>query len=272
MVHYSGMPPVNYKRIGIILTVVAFATLTWALAKPWLEDPLRFGSWTVALWPAIAVTLLAAVAGIAFALLPSKMDRLAIILTSWASFVIFWSPDVWYVSALPVFGWLWYEAGKRIQDDMHDRRKIRINAALGRGVKLILLGAFLMVSVGFYLLPASREADLNTVSAGIQGGLEDAYDSPFVRDQLSQLPQAAQNQFKRDMARSVDDFVRRSFGRVAGYVPPFLAFALFLVLWSISFILREVAIWTGVGLFALLKAVKFIRMGEEDVRAQTLSL
>ncbi len=266
------MQSADYKRIVLIIAVVLTATLTWATAEPWLESSERFSNFWIALWPALAVTLMAAVTGVAFALLPRRLDRLAATLASWATFIIFWSPDVWYVSALPLFLLFWYEAGNRIQDEMHNRMKVRINAAIGRGAKLILLGAFLMVSVGFYLLPANREADLNTVSEGIQSGLEDAYDSPIIRDQLSQLPTAAQNQFKRDMAQRVDQFVREWFGSFSGYVPPFLAFALFLVLWSTTFIFREVAIWLGVGIFKFLKFAGFVTMSEEDFKREVVKL
>jgi hypothetical protein len=266
------MLPVTTKRIILIVAVVACATLTWATARPWLESLVRFSSFAVILWPSLAVTLLAAVAGMAFALLDSKMDRLAAILASWATFIIFWSPDVWYVSALPLFLLLWWEGAKRIHDDVHERRKVRIRAALGHGVKFILLGAFLMVSVGFYLLPASQEADVSTISKGVQGGIEDAYDSPLVREQLAQLPPAAQTQFKQETVRSVDAFIRKWFGPVSGYIPPFLAFALFLVLWSTAFIFRAAAIWLGYGIFKLLKAAKFVTMTEEDIRADRVSL
>lgn len=266
------MQPRHFKRIGLILAVVVCATLTWAAAKPWLDSPTRFSGWLEPFWPALAVTVLASVTGIAFALLASRLDRLAAVLASWATFIVFWRPDIWYVSALPLFVLLWYEASRRIRDDVHDRRKVRINAALGRGVKLILLGAFLMVSVGFYLLPASRGADLGTISEGLQSGLEDAYDSTLVRSQLEQLPPSLQAQFKRDMAEYIDAFVHDWLGPFKGYVPPFLAFALFLALWSVSFIFRELAIWLGLVLWALLKATKFITIEEEDVSMEVVRL
>lgn len=260
------------KRITLILAVVVCAAITWATAEPWLASPLRFSGWLRPFWPALSVTVLAAVAGVALTLLTSRWDRLAAILASWAAFVVFWSPDIWYVTALPVFGLFWYESSRRMQDDTRDRRKIRFNAALGRGVKFLLLGAFLMVSVGFYLLPDNRSADIGTVSRGIQGSLDDAYESDIVRTQLDQLPSSLQAQFKRDMAESVDDFVHGWLGGWSGYIPPFLAFALFLALWSVSFIFREIAIWLGTLLFAILRWTKFVRVEEQDVKAEVISL
>lgn len=266
------MKTTDYKRIGLIVSVVVCAALTWAAAKPWLESPLRFDSWTVAFWPALAVTILAAVASVAFALMPAKLDRLAALLASWAIFIFFWRPDVWYLSALPIFGFFWWEAGRRIREHLAAVRVIHIRSSLGQGVKFILLGAFLMVSVGFYLLPANREADIRTVSRGAQEALESAYDNPFVEEQLSQLPPSLQAQFKRDMARSVDGIIHNLLGPFANYVPPFLAFALFLALWSVSFIFREAALWLGVGLFWLLKRTGFVKIETKQIEAETIRI
>ncbi|MCC6405177.1 MAG: hypothetical protein IT405_02205 [Candidatus Yanofskybacteria bacterium] len=266
------MKAVDYKRIGLIVAVVLCATLTWATARPWLESPDRFSSFMAALWPSVAVVLLAAVAANAWMLLPRPVERLAAMLASWATFILFWRPDIWYLSVLPVLLFFWYEASRRIQGDMVDRRRLRVNATLGQGVKFILLGAFLMISLGFYLLPSSQQADFRVVSKGLQSSLESTYDQPLVQQQLSQLPAGMQAQVKRDLARFVDDWVKRVLGPLGPLVPPILAFALFLALWSVSFIFREVAIWTGVGIFALLKATKFVRVEEQDVKAEVLSL
>lgn len=262
----------DYKRLTVISAVVAMATLTWWAAHAWLTGPSPFTDITTMPLPALALCALTAVAGLAFSLLHSWLDRIAVMLASWATFIIFWAPDIWYVTALPIFLFFWYEASRRALDDLSDRRKVRINATLGRSVKLILLGVFLMVSLGFFLLPQNRTSDLGTVSRGVQGALESAYDAPLVEQQLSQLPPALQSQFRRDLAKTVDESVQGYLGPLKGFVPPFLAFALFLALWSMSFVFREVAIWIGVGLFALLRAIGFVKVEEVDARAEVLSL
>jgi hypothetical protein len=262
----------DFKRIGTVLTVVILATLTWGATHEWLAGPHPFSDVMAMIRPAIALCVLAAVTGLAFAILSSRWDRWAIILASWATFIFFWPPDIWYVSALPLFVLFWHEAARRISDDLVDRRKVRISATLGRGVKLILLGAFLMVSVGFYLLPANREADLGVVSRGVQGALESAYDAPIVEQQLAELPPALQAQFRRDVAEYVDTAVQDWLGPYQGVVPPFLAFALFLALWSVSFVLKELAIWLGHGLLIILRLTKFVGIEERDVKAEKLVL
>ncbi len=266
------MQSASIKRIVIICAVALTATLVWATAKPWLENPLRFSGYAILLWPSLALVLASAVAGLAWMMLDSKTDRFAAILASWASFVIFWSPDIWYVSMLPLFALLWHLSATRIRDDLSDRHTIRIRTSLGAGLTPLMLGTFLMLSLGFYLLPAYHNVGASEVSVGLQGQLTDAYDNPLVVAQLNQLPPSMRAQVKADLSKNVDAYVKRFLGPLDAYVPPLLAFALFLVLWSVLFIYRELAIWFGLLLFRGLVASGFVRIVEKDVKAETLSL
>lgn len=261
-----------YKRVALIVAVTLSSALVWATAKPWLESPLAFTGYMVLLRPALAVIFASAVTSLAWMLLSRPIDRLAAILASWVSFIFFWSPDIWYVTVLPLFVLMWYESSRRIHNDTEDRRRIRVRSTLGSGITLILLGIFLMISLGFYLLPQYHTVTPRRVSLGIQSWLEGAYDQPLIENQLSQLPPSLQSQVKRDLARVVDDWVHRILGPLGPFVPPILAFALFLVFWSVSFIFREAAIWLGAFMYRGLKAAGFVRIEEKEVKSQVMTL
>lgn len=264
----------HFKRIAVIVAVIIAATLAWWATHAWLTGPGRFSDLSVMLWPAFALSLLGAVAGLGWALLERSVDCMAAILGSWAAFILFWAPDIWYLSVLPLFMLLWWESGRRMRDDLSDRRKVRINATLGRGVKLTLLGAFLMVSLGFYLLPSTRAIDLASVSTSVQGQVDEAYDNPIVQSQLAseQFPEAFHQQVREDLLARVDSLLRQWVGPLAPYLPPILAFVLFLALWSVSFILREASIWLGVLLFGILKTARFVRIENEQVPHEVMRL
>lgn len=266
------MTQLSGKRIALILAVGLCATLTWAATHTWLLREGRFSDLSVMLWPALALTLLASVTALAWALLDAKLDRLAALLLSWATFIIFWQPNIWYVSALPIFGLFWWEAARRIRADLIDRRRLRVYAILGSGMKFILFGVFLMVSVGFYLLPSSQQSGVASVSEGIQSSLDNAYEAPLVEQQLAELPSAVRSQFKRELAASIDKTVRAYLGPFASFIPPMLAFGLFLVLWSLSFVFRELALGLGMLLFWALRTSGFVRIKEQDIKAEVLSL
>lgn len=266
------MNTIAYKKIGIIGFTVFVVSLVWAASRPWLASPLQWDGISTILWPSLALIVASATVAISWMLLERTVERVAVILASWATFILFWSPDIWYLTALPVFGLLWLESSRRVANDVGDRRRLRISTSVGAGLSPLLLGMFLMVSFGFYLLPSNKNVGASDVSIGIQKQLESVYDQPMVERQLSQFPAAMQSQVKRDIAKVVDENVQRFVGPLGPFIPPMLAFGLFLILWSVMFIFRELSIWMGVAIFSILKAVGFVRVGTKDVQAQIIEL
>lgn len=262
----------HVKRIGIIITVVVVSMLTWWAARVWLSGLNPFTDYWSMIWPAVMITLQAAVIGLAWMLLEHPVDRLAAILASWATFILFFSPDVWYLSVLPVFVAFWYLGAHRIQHDIHERTKLRLSAGLDRGVRLVLLGAYLMISLGFFLLPIGRTADVKLISKGIQGTVQSTYSSGLVKSQLSQLPPSLQAQVKAELNTQIDAQVHQWLGPLGPYLPPLLAFGFFLILWGFSFIFREAALGLSAGIFAILKSTRFVTVGEKDVKADVVTL
>ncbi len=266
------MASVSLKRILIIGAVIVSTTLVWLTAKPWLESPLRFSSYTILLWPSLALIVASAVTGLAWTMLERRWDRFGAAVASWASFVLCWGPDIWYLTMLPVFVWFWYLSAHRIRVDLADRHTMRITTSLGTGLTPLILGVFLLLSMGFYVLPSSQSVGVSDVSEGIQLQIERVYETPVVVSQLNQLPPAMRAQVKAELAKNIDRYAQRFLGPLSAYLPPLLAFGLFLVLWSVLFIYRELAIWSGSGLFKILKASGFVRVEEHDVKAQVLVL
>ena len=264
----------QYKRIAVIVAVIVCSTLTWWVSHAWLSGPHPFTDVSTYVWPTLALVLLGAVGMLACVFVDHWTDWLAFTLASWASFIIFWSPDIWYLTVLPVFVLYWYEAWRRTRNDLSDRRKVRMGATLGIGMKMLLLGTYLMVSLGFFLLPSTRNIDIGQISSNAKEQVNQAYDNPLVRSQLEsdQFPTSFRQQAREDLLKRVDLFIRNWVGPLGPFIPPILAFVLFLSLWSVSFIFRELAIWLGIGLFALLKTTGFVRVEEADVKAEVIRL
>jgi hypothetical protein len=262
----------HVKRISLIVAVIVVSMLTWWASHAWLSGPSPFSDYRAMVWPGVSVIVLAAVVGLAWMLLEHPLDRLAAILASWASFILFFKPDIWYLSVLPVFVALWYAGSRHIRADVRDHLKIRIWSGLSRGVRLVLLGAYLMISLGFYLLPVSKQTDVSTISRDIQGSVRSTYSSQLVESQLSQLPPSVQAQVKAELGSQIDRQVRRFLGPLAPFLPPLLAFGLFLVLWGLSFVFRDLGLALAVGLFAALKATGFVLVEQKQVPAEVVTL
>lgn len=260
------------KRLVLIGSVIGLAILTWRTSYRWLEVQGQFGEFSAYVWPLMAVIVFTAAIGLALMLLTSRWDRLALITASWATFALFFPPSVWYVSALPVFLAFWMGASRNIHRELEDRHTIRVWGVIGAGTRWLLLGTFLMVSLGFYSLRTGGVITLNTVSSGIRRSVDSAYDSSLVRGQLADLPPSLQAQVRRDVANYIDSFVRRWLSPLVPYLPPLLAFLLFLVLWSVVGLVRFPVLWLASGLFALMKTTGFVSVREKDVKAEVVTL
>jgi hypothetical protein len=262
----------DIKRIALMAVVIVASALMWWSSHAWLTTEGRFADWKLFIWPALAVIVLGALVGLAWALLPSRLERFAVSTASWATLAVFFDPNIWYVSMLPIFLLLWLDASRRIQRETKERYKVRIRSIVGAGAKFILLGVFLLISLGFYLTPVGSSINVDTVSGSLQRTVDSSYGLPVIRDRLADLPPSLQGQFKRDMAVYVDEYAQQWLGPIASFLPPLLALALFLGLWGISGIMRELVLAVAAGLFMLLKSVGFVQIGEEDVTKEVLKL
>lgn len=266
------MQSADYKRIGLIVATVICAMVAWAVARQALLVPFSSNGLVSVAFSVFVVVLLVSVAGIAFALLERRWDRWAVIFASWAVFPVFWAPDIWYASILPLFALSWYLGGRAIRANMDQRRKLDVGASVNAGMKFILLGVFLMLSLGFYLLPQSQETGLGDVSKGIQETVEIALQNPVVAGRLAELPPDVQRQFKSDLFSAVDSLVHQWLGPLGAFLPPILAFALFLALWGASFAFRWPARWLTGGIFWVLVKTGFVRIEEKSVPAEIIRI
>lgn len=265
------MSEMQSKRLTLIGMVIGTAAITWWSAQQWLASG-SLSDWRVFLVPLILIVVYAAITGIALTMLSSKWDRLAVITASWATFVLFFPANIWYLSALPLFFLFLMEASRRSRRELEERHKFRVRSVIGVGTKFILLGVFLMVSLGFFSLQAERDVTLQTVSEGVQRSVDSAYDSSIVQRQLDGLSSSVQAQLRRDVARSVDSFVQRWLGPLVPFLPPLLAFALFLILWSLVGLVREPVIWLASGFLTLMKRTGFVSVAEQQVPKEVISL
>lgn len=238
----------KYKRIAVVVAVILTSVLMWWAARAWLDQPAPFTDWRAMLFPALVAVLYGAVCGVALMLLDRWPERCAAMLGSWATFGIFWPGNAYYLSALPVFALAWFVASVHIKNDLADRRKVRVSATLAPGMKYILLAAFLMVSLGFYFTPHAQESSVASLSHSVQV------------------------QVRQEFSVNAEQIIRTWLKPVSRWVPPILALALFVVLWSLNFIFREPAIWLGTGLFWLLHRIGFVRIEKKQIEFEVLSL
>lgn len=265
------MSVMQVKRLILIVGSLLMASLTWWSARSWLSGS-NLASWTNFLAPLLFVIGYAAVVGIALTLLPSKWDRLAIITSSWAAFILFFPASIWYLSVLPVFFLFLMESSRRSQRELKERHTFRPRIVFGAATKFILLGIFLMVSLGFYSLRTNGGITLEAVSEGVQRSVDNAYETSFIQTRLEGLSETVQAQLRRDVAGYIDAFIKDWLGPIAPALPPILALGLFLVLWSLVGIIGEPVLWVSSGLFIIMKRTGFVTVVQEQVPKDVVNL
>jgi hypothetical protein len=223
-------------------------------------------------WPALIIALMTSFILVAWVLMGSHWYRLLATLGSGLAFVAFFDFNQWYLSVLPVMVYLWFEAGRRIDHDLQDRLKVRIATTVRQGGRLILVGYFLMISLGFFLMPSSQEAGVDTVQDGVKSSIESTYEQNLVAKQFAQLPRSAQAQVRKEIGNQIDLWVERVLGPFGKYIPPILAFVLFLSLYSVNLLFRLIAEPLAVAWFELLLKLGFVRIVSVQVESQALEL
>lgn len=255
----------------MIVSILA-SCATWWSAQVWLHTPDRFTSLNAMILPLVVIAFATSIVLVAWVLIDSRTHRLIATLGSWAVFTLFFDPNIWFLSVLPVMALLWFEAGRRIEHDLRDRLTIRIATTVRQAGKLILVGYFLMISLGFFLMPSSQEAGVQSVQEGVRTSVESSYKQDLVARQLSQLPQSAQAQIRKEIGNQIDMWVERLLGPFGELIPPILAFVLFLSLYGVNILFRLIAEPMAVAWFKLLLMLGFVRIVSVQVESQGLEL
>lgn len=185
-------------------------------------------------------------------------------------FILQFGPSWLNLTGAGIFLVFCYEASNRVGREVTERLKVNISAFLWRGMLPIVLGLFVLISFAAYQssladqikesgrLPSQAavffEDMVNKAIANKVGPSESA----GYQEEVSQIV----NQTYTD----VNNFLKPYFR----YAPPILAFALFLILWGLSWPVSALAVLVGMIWFWILKKAGVVKIGERDIKAETL--
>jgi len=169
-----------------------------------------------------------------------------------------------------VFIMLLYHAQDLVNGEINARIKINSYVLIRKGLNNFFVAFFILISFAAYQspavesfkglqeLPSGTGSFVKTIIGQTLGSQLEAVDPKnreLVLDQVSQ-----------EVIREANLFLRPYFD----YIPPALAFGLFLVLWGLGWIFIWLAIFLGTLIFWILKKIKFFRIEERDVKAETI--
>ncbi len=250
-----------YKKTILFLAVGIISAIFWFWAKPWIENPLRLsGSYGIWIKPLVALIFMVSFEGLAILLVKESWARTVVIsLVGIFYLVVFYAG--WYsLLAVATMALLQWNAGADIQSESKERTKINIKQILHKGVPSIVTSILILVSFAYFFNPATQAAAKSEkLPVGISQIIEKVV--PIVAgDQVGSLTPIERrnlfNQITNQVTGQISSFLKPYFK----YLPPILAFGLFIILQGFSFIFVWLAILVSVLIFGVLKKTGMVKL------------
>ena len=260
------------KNIGIFIFVTALSVLFWYLADKWILSPTRLGD--EQLWISLLVVFifLVSLLAISFLILNRQVLKLSLIALVAIPFFIFFKFDLYYLlSFVLMFLFLVY-AAKLIKEEAIERTKINIRLILKRGLPAIFTGFFIMISFAYFLSPAVQSiAEQEKLPPTFNQAVKQVFGVMF-GSELEELTPAEREESESNFVGQVVVEANEVIKPFFKYMPPVVAFGLFLVLQGLSFVFIWLAIGIGMLAFSILKKFSFLKITEAQIKSEVLEV
>lgn len=259
-----------HKKAILIIAVGITACLFWFWAKPWIESPARFLQIGIWLKPLIMFAVLISAIGLSFLLIKDyTLKILTSVLTGLPFFFVFgfnWS----YLGVFVLMILLFMYAMRNIQAEAGGRTKINIRIIMQRGLPRIVTAMLIMISFAFFFSPNIQASAKNKqLPPSFKQVIERTVDS-FLGGQAENLSPQEREQVESQTVSQVLEQFTVFLGPYIQYLPPILAFGLFLILQGLSFIFVWLAVLISVLSFMALKKAGFFKINAVSVEAEKI--
>ncbi len=260
------------KQIGVLVVVAVISVAFWFVADGWIANPTFSADAAHGLvWPLVALVMCAALIAIALALLyesPLQWGVIALPAVAYIPLVGF-SPYHFTVGA--VMAIFLFFAGRNIKKELAARVTIDAHGIVKAGLGMILTALMVGVAFGYSLTPSVQQsARTGTLPSFITVAVQEA--ARLSVNLIGNVPVSERAGIERQIAKQVLGQVTTLVRPFIQYIPSILAFGLLLLLQGFNFIFYWLASWISMGLFSALKAIKFIRIEEKNIKGEMLKI
>lgn len=262
------------KKIVILVAVFAAFLAFWIAANVWLDNPASalndYSRWVV---PLVLMIVSSAVLGLAILLLQKSWEwAIAVFVAVFPGLIIVGVNNLTIIGGLAGMTVLAVAAVQKIKDESQTRIKVNINAMIGSGLRLILVGIIIFLSVAYYASPAVQVSQKTkklppTIVEMIQG-----LTKKLVGDELSILPASERTRAENTVVREVLNQINDLAGPYLKFLPFILAIGLFLLLQGLNFVFSWLAGLVAASLFWALTKIDFIKIEKVMIEGEKISL
>ena len=208
----------------------------WVLVEMWLASPFRFSlqnnDW---IWALAGFIFLIALEGLVFILIKDWRWLFSGVLLSGVAYLLVFGVSLYMLLASGAFLVLQLSATGNVRNEINERLKINIKEIVNHGLPNVVSSLLVMLSFAYFLLPSVQ---LKAQNAELPPSFEQIIERTlreFAAEDLQQLPPNEQQSFISQATDEVVSRLNQLLGPYFKYLPPILAFGLFLILRSLTF-------------------------------------
>lgn len=259
--------PLPLKNFVLVLACTISSALFWLKVNPWLEDPLNWSKFSLWLWPLVLLIISISILSLTLLLLPRFHLRLLILAIHLVLYIfLFGTRNIILSGVLAALGLgLW--AAANIQKERANRFKFDLHGMLKSGIHRLLTATFILISFAYFVTPAVQAASQRKeLPPGLAKAVQVFVDNYIGQELGAEDPYLA-NQASREVLNQVNIFLEPYFK----YVPPILAFSLFLILQGLGFVFLWLILLLSSFIFLMLKLFKVVTMEKVMKEAEVVT-
>lgn len=260
------------KKTSILIVILLLAVVFWVWADKWINVSGKFdgsGNWVM---PLIALVLMSTSVALAFLLIEdNRIKNLIFIIVGTPAVAVFgFTP--YFPGALALTFLFHLVAIRRVRTELEQRIKINIGVIMKQALPMIIMPIFIVVSFAYFLSPSVQQsANKKELPSSVRTLIVKTVDS-VIGSQLSNLPPAEKEQTRNEVMKEIMQRVNDFVAPYSKFIPPILAFGLFLVLIGFNFIFVWLGVWLAMLTFSILKSTGFVKIIKREVEAETIQI
>lgn len=255
------------KQIVLLAVTAGVALIFWLVTKPLIEGPLNFQAVETWLWPLILLCLLGCLLALSFLLL-ERWATYAAMSLNLGIFALLFDPREVIVWGGVVIALLFQLYARRIiQGEKNNHLKINLKLTVDPGLRRLITSILILVSFGYFLSSGLQAIAQKKELPGVVRKTVQVVVGGYIGENLETENPSLRAQATETIIGQVTNFLNPYFV----FLPPILAFGLFLVLQGLSSVFIWLAVAMTLFLFRLLKVLKVVKIETASKQAEVIN-
>lgn len=256
----------NMKQFILLAITLVAAFIFWLITKPLIIGMANFQAVSVWLWPLILLVILVGMLALFLLLLEARMIWLGVALNLIIFALLFNPKEVIVWGGVAVAFLFQLSAWKIIKKESGNRLHLNLKSILLPGIGRLVTSILILVSFAYFLSSdvqkATQRKELPEV---VRKTVQVVVGSYISENSESQNP-SLRARATETMLAQITNFLKPYFV----FLPPILAFSLFLILQGLRVVFVWLAIFWTLLVFWVLKLLKLVKIEKEEKEAEVI--